>query len=149
MIWLTEYRGAFGEPFQATIQARTLAGARRLARRRGLREAVQTSWWTDRPASKLPVGMLPCSLYLTRRGTTPVDRIHAVAFLCFLALMSKTATVREVLDDQGGLLHQWIHHELFHGERPTRRRHRRIVPGKRTLLRWVRRMESRVPGMPR
>lgn len=136
-VYLTEYRAGFGGVFGNKIAAPSLRGARRLARHRGLREKV---------LGEGDLGIdVPCTVFLRRRGTTPAQRLHAIAFLSFVALRAKVATVDDVLDDEQGILHQWAHWEMFKASREPKGS---IHGTKAALLRRVRKIERRIPGYP-
>lgn len=133
------YRGGLGRIYGTDIRARSYGAALSLARKRRLNESVVGLCLT--PGR----GLSPtCSQVLRSRKSTPLERIHALAFLGLLALSAGVVTPREFFDDDVGVLHQWIHLELHRAnpEEPG------PVPDRADLLAAVATIEREIPGYP-
>jgi hypothetical protein len=112
--YLTEYANGYS----SQVWGRSWSHARRIAKRRGLGETVM-GLWSNMPNPR-GTATMPASAHFRRRSPTKrqaLDAIHALTFLCQLAIAGGLLKAGDVLDDCG-LLHDAVH-ALSHG-RPRR-----------------------------
>ena len=138
-LWMTSYRAnpaqqpagmAPGE-YGTFIEARKLSEAKNAALARGLGEVVAGQSLGGHDVPK-PSRMIRAGLIWSKR----MEAMHAITFICYMALQAKVVEPYEVLGDEG-VLHQAIHQFLYGG----------------TKLAWLRRelerIEGLIPGFPK
>lgn len=130
--YLTEYRSSLGGVYGAWVWASSWSQAERLAKKR--REKV----YGRKLAERVVVLERPCSSVLTSRAPL-IQKIHALCFLGLIACRSGAAKPDDFFDDEGGVLHQFVHWQASKrgdfGEEYLR-----------PILKKVRAIERRVPG---
>lgn len=142
MKFLTNYRAGQGGHYGASLKATSWTEARRMARLRGLNETV--------------LGIVvnkdrKCSDILKDAKSSALDRVHALAFLSLFALQSKAVNALDILDDEIGVLHQWIHYERDRLIKIEHKGHRKAFTARLNAVRdealkRVRKIERAIPG---
>lgn len=139
--FLTNYGGGKGKlshgdlGYGAEIWARSMKEARRLARRRKIGERVISRGAVLQAAS--------ASRTLRSRKATVATKLHSLVWLSYLAMSSGVATVDDILGDENGIIHIFVHH----ADGITAKNSPGVVTPAE-LLRKVRALERRVPGYP-
>jgi hypothetical protein len=121
---------AVGE-YGTFLEARTQKQAEQLASRRGMGETVcgHSQGGHDVPrASKMVKAAM--------RWPERMECLHAISFLCYMALQAKVVQPYEVLGDQG-VLHEAVHQFLYGGRRGP------------WIKRELERIEGLIPGYPK
>ena len=123
-----------GGCYGGEIEARTIAGAERLALQRGLNERVIGMGADAKPRTQ---GIAELVLKPRRKPKDLLDALHEACFLGFVGLQSGTLTARELLGD-GGLVHELVHKMSGHTTPDLDAR----------IAKMAREFECRVPGWP-